>query len=140
MLIIDNILQLAEEPRINLCQIVNAVDRIAFFQSLGNSKNTKISRMRQFVIKIIEMSTVVANKAMHTLANHTQTFLDNFLEATADRHDFTYRLHARTDFAAHSDKLRQVPARNLTNQVIELRCYISRVGCTHLANLIERIA
>ena len=77
---------------------------------------------------------------MHALTYHTQTLLDDFLESTSDRHDFAYRLHAGTDFAADTGKLRQVPTGDFTNQVVQLRSYVSRIRCSHLANLVERIA
>ena len=96
--------------------------------------------MRQFVIQIIEFHIVIAYKAMHALAYHTQTFLDNFLERAADRHDFAHRLHARTDFARHTRKLSQVPTGNFTNQVIQLRSLVSGIRSTHFADLVERIA
>ena len=77
---------------------------------------------------------------MHSLTNHTQALLDNFFKGTSDRHDFAYRLHAGADFAADTYELRQVPTRNLANQVVKLRSCVCRVGSSHLADLVERIA
>ena len=94
ILIVYDVLQLAEEPRVNLRQFKDTVDCVAFFQSLGDGEHTQVGGVRQFVIQIIEFHIVIAHKAVHTLTYHTQTFLDNLLERAADRHDFAHRLHA----------------------------------------------
>ena len=77
---------------------------------------------------------------MHTLTDHTQPLLDNFFERASDRHDFTNRLHAGTDFARYTNELRQVPTRDFTNQVIQLRSHVCRIRSSHFTNLVERIA
>ena len=83
---------------------------------------------------------VVAHKSVHALTNHSQTFLDHFLEGATDAHDFANRFHGRTDETAHTGELGKVPTRYLTDHVVQLRSCISRVGSTHLTNLVEGIA
>ena len=140
MLEINDILQFAEEPGINLGQLVDAVDADALLQSLCYGKDTQVGGVSQLVLYILKLQSFVTYKAVHTLAYHTEALLDNFLKRTADGHDLTHRLHARTNLAAHADKLGEVPARNLANQVVELRSHVGRVGRAHFTNLVERIA
>ena len=80
MLVVDNVLQLTQEPGIDLGQFVDAVDGITFFQCLCDSEDTQICRMRQFMVEVVEVSTVVAHKAVHALTDHTQPLLNDFLE------------------------------------------------------------
>ena len=139
-LIINNILQFAEEPRIDLCQFIDAVDRISFFQSLRDGKYTQIGRVGQFFVKIVKSNIIIPHKSMHSLTDHTETFLNNLFKRTPDRHDFAYGLHARTDFAGYTCKLGKVPTGYLTDIIIELWRYISRVRSTHLTDLVECIS
>ena len=85
------------------------------------------------------MEFVITYETMHTLPNHTKTFLNDFFERAPDRHDLTYRLHARTDFTRYTGKLRQVPTRDLTDIIVKLRSNICRVRSSHLTNLVERV-
>ena len=80
---------------------------------------------------------IVPDKAVHTLTDHAEAFLDNFFEASSDGHDFSNRFHAGTDTAGNSGKFCQVPAGNLTDHIIQLRSDVCRVGCTHFADFIE---
>ena len=94
MLVVYDIFQFADKPRVNLGQFIDAFDRVTFFQCLCNGKDTQVSRIGQFIIQIGEAGVVIAYKSVHALSNHTQTFLDDFFKRTSDRHDFTHRLHA----------------------------------------------
>ena len=42
MLVVYDVLQLAQEPRVNLGQLKDAVDGISLFQSLGNGKDAQV--------------------------------------------------------------------------------------------------
>ena len=77
---------------------------------------------------------------MHALSDHTQTLLHDLFEALTDRHDFADRLHARTDQAADTDELCQVPTRDLHDHIIYLRCFVCGVRSTHLADLVQSVA
>ena len=83
---------------------------------------------------------VVADKSVHALANHAKAFLNHLLKCPANAHDFAYGFHRRTNLAANTGKLGQVPTRNLANHVVEARGDIGGVGSAHLAYLVEGIA
>ena len=121
---IDNVLQLADEPRVYLRQLINALYGIPFFQSLCHGENTQIRRVGELFVQLFEMHVVIAHKTVHPLAYHTQTFLDNLFERAADRHDFTYRFHARTDVTRHALEFRQVPTWYLANQIVQRRSHV----------------
>ena len=68
---ISYVLQLAQEPRINLRQFMNTFHRISFFQGFCYRKNTQVGRISQFFIQIIKMQTFISYKAMHPLTYHS---------------------------------------------------------------------
>ena len=140
MFVVDNVFQFADEPRVNLGQFVDALDGITFFQRLCDGKDTQVGRIGQFVIQVRETGMVIAYEAVHALTNHTQSFLDNLFKRSSDGHDFAHRLHAGADAVGYAGKLVEVPARNLANQVIQLRSHIGRVRGTHLTDFIQCIA
>ena len=83
---------------------------------------------------------VVADKAVHSLTYHPETLLNEFLEAAAYAHNLADRLHARADTAAHTGKFGQVPARNLADEIVELRGLVSRIWRTHLTYAVEGVS
>ena len=140
LLHVHDVLQLADEPWVYLGQLIDALYRVALFQGLCHGEDAQVRGVRQLVVQLVEMHMVVAHKAVHPLAYHAQALLDDFLERTADGHDFAHRLHAGTDVARHALELRQVPARYLADEVVQRRSHVSRVRRSHLANLVEGVA
>ncbi len=114
-----DVLQSLKEPLVNLGQLLNAVDGVAFLQCLCDSKDAEVGGVGQCVVQIVELGVVVAHEAVHTLAYHAQTLLNHLLEGTSDGHDFAHGLHAGTNVARDACKLGEVPARNLTNHIVE---------------------
>ena len=90
---IDNVFEFADEPRIDFGEFVNAVDCVALLQRLRNRKNAEVGRVCEFVVEVGKLGVVVANKTVHTLSNHPQTLLNQFLEGAADGHNFAHRFH-----------------------------------------------
>ena len=140
MAVVDDILQTLEEPRIDLGQLVDAIDAVTLLQSLGYGEDTQVGRVAQLFIQVLEGQVVVAHETVHALADHTQALLHDLLEAFTDRHDLADRLHAGTNLTAHTHELRQVPTRDLHDHVIDIGRLIGRVWRPHLANLIQAIA
>ena len=138
--IVVDIFQFAEEPGVDLGQVVDPVDRITFFERLGDREDTQVGRMRQFFFKVTEFQVAVADESVHPLPDHPQSFLDDLLERLADRHDLADGLHARSDLARNAGELAQVPTRDFADQVVERRGHVSRIRRSHLADLVERIA
>ena len=139
MAVVDDILQTLEEPRIDLGQLVDAIDAVTLLQSLSDSEDTQVGRVAQLFIQVLEGQVVVAHETVHALADHTQALLHDLLEAFTDRHDLADRLHAGTNLTAHTHELRQVPTRDLHDHIVYLRSLISGVGRAHLTDLIQAI-
>ena len=121
MLEVHDVLHPTDEPRIDLSQFVDPFHRITILKSLRDGENPEVCRVLQLFVEVGEPDVLVADEAVHSLSDHSQTLLDEFLETAADGHDLADRLHAGTDLAADSVELRQVPARNLADEVVQLR-------------------
>ena len=76
-----------------------AINAVSFFQCRGDGENTEVCRVGQFLIQVFKFSMVISYETMHTLTYHTKTFLNDFFERAAYRHDFTHRLHAGANLA-----------------------------------------
>ena len=126
MLQVNNVLQTLQEPYVNLSKFLNTLNAIALFQCLCNSKNTQVGGVLQCVVEVVELGMVVTHETVHALTNHTESFLDHLFERTTDRHNLTYRLHRRAYQTGNASELREVPARNLTDHIIQTRSHISR--------------
>ena len=90
MLEVNDVLKAVEEPLVNLCEFFDALNGVTFFQRLSDSKHAEVSGVGEFFVKVVKRCVVVAHEAVHALTNHAKTLLNDFFEATADRHDFTY--------------------------------------------------
>ena len=121
---VDDVLQTLQEPDVDLRQLLDTLDGITFLEGLGDGEDTQVGRISQFLVEVVELRVVVAHKAVHALTNHTEAFLHHLLEATADTHDLTHRLHGRTDLTAYTGELGEVPAGDLTNHIVEAWCHV----------------
>ena len=73
---------------------MDAFYRIAFFKCFCDSEDTQVGRVSQCIVQVVEFHVVVSNETVHTLSDHTQTFLHDLFEALTDRHDLADRFHA----------------------------------------------
>ena len=95
MLVIYDILHALDEPRVNLGQLLDALDGVTFLQSLGDGEDTEVGRVgqrvvqviefhvvrvRKLLIQVVELGVVVADETVHSLTNHTETLLEHLLE------------------------------------------------------------
>ena len=117
----DNMLQTLEEPIVNLGQFMYTLHAISFIHSLRYSENALVCRCFKRGIQIIDMEVFILRKSMHSLTNHSETLLDSIFECATNSHYFTYGLHGTTQLAVHAAELTQVPARNLTNNIVQRR-------------------
>ena len=124
MLQVNDVLQTVEEPDVNLCQFLDALHGVPLFQCLGDGKDAQVCRILQGIVQVLKARVVVAHKAVHALANHAKTFLNHLFKRAADRHNLAHRFHGRTYLTGNTGKLRQVPARNLTDHVVKAGSYV----------------
>ncbi|EJP32999.1 hypothetical protein HMPREF1146_0001 [Prevotella sp. MSX73] len=137
---VDDVAQPFEKPLVYLGEFLDAPDGVAPLHGLGDGKDAQVGGVGELLVEVVKVYVVVAHEAVHALAYHAQAFLYHLLKRAADGHDLAHRLHRRPDEAAHAGKLGEVPARNLAYHVVELRSRVGRVGCSHFAYLVERVA
>ena len=137
---VHDVLHRAQEPRVDLRQLVDALHGVALFQCLGDGEYAQVRGVGQLLVQVVEGQVVVPHEAVHPLPDHAEPLLDDFLERVPDGHDFAHRLHARADAPRHADELREVPARYLHNHVVHLRGHRGGIGRARLAYLVQRVA
>ena len=137
---VNDVLQSLQEPHIDFRKLLDALHRVAFLQRLCNGKDAQVGRILKGILDVVELRVVVAHESVHALANHAETLLDHLLERAAYRHDLAHRFHRRADESAYAREFRQVPARNLTDHIVEARGHVCRIRSSHLADLVERVA
>ena len=107
---------------------MDALHGVAFVHRLRNRKDTFVRRGFQRGIEVLDMQFLVLRKAVHTLPDHTETFLDRVFESAADSHHFAYGFHGTAEFTIDTTELTQVPTRDLTNDVVQRGFEESRCG------------
>ena len=100
---------------------MDLVNRIAGTESLAYYEDTMVCRLIQRLVDIRDEQLFVFHKAVHTLTDHTQTFLNSLFKCAADSHHLSYRLHAGTQFAGNAMEFTQVPTRYLADHIVECR-------------------
>ena len=91
---LHDVVQLLQEPTVNHRQLMNLIHRITGTEGFRDHEDTAIRRLMQCLVDVGDHQLLVFHKAVHTLPNHTQAFLQRLLEGTTDRHHLTNRLHA----------------------------------------------
>ena len=118
---VHDVHQLLQEPTVNLGKLMYLVHGIACTESLGDNEYTLIRRFAEGFVDVRNDKLLVLYKTMHALTYHTQALLNGFLKGTANGHDFTHRLHGRTQLLVYTMELTQVPARYLADYVVQCR-------------------
>ena len=90
---VDDVLQLVEEPLVNLGQFVYLVDGITLVHGLGDDEDTLVGRFAESLVDVVDFKLLVFHKTVHALSYHAQTLLDGFLKVAANGHHLAYRLH-----------------------------------------------
>ena len=86
-------LQLLQEPLVNLGQVVYLVYGVALMHSLRDNEDSLVCWLHQSFVYIGYFQFLVFHVAVHTLPYHAQTFLYGFLEVTANSHHLAHGLH-----------------------------------------------
>ena len=75
-----DILQLVEEPFVDLGESVNLVHCVPCKHCLGNHKDTPVCRFAQSLVHISDLKLLVADESVCPLPYHPETFLDCLFE------------------------------------------------------------
>ena len=116
---IDDVLQLLQEPAVDLRQLMELFNGIADLQGLRHHEDTHIRRFVEGGGDVGNLDLVVLHEAMHTLPDHTEALLQGFFKGTSDGHHLAHALHRRTELTLHTVELCQIPTGNLTHHVVE---------------------
>ena len=93
-----NVLQLAEEPLINLGELVDLINTPAILKSGLNSKETGIGGrlellLERYLALIDDEARIATLETIKGRVDHTACLLDHLLEGAADGHDLTDTKH-----------------------------------------------
>ena len=91
---VDDVLELMEEPAVNLGELVDALDVVVRkVHCLRDDEDALVGRLAEGLVDIGNAEFLVFHEAVHALPDHTQTFLDGLLEIAADDHHLAHGLH-----------------------------------------------
>ena len=100
-----DVVQFLEEPAVYFCQLMDFLDGVSLLHGFGNDENSFVGGFLQCLVDIVDAEFLVVDVAVHSLANHAESLLDDFLERAADSHDFADGLHARPQHAVDAAEL-----------------------------------
>ncbi|ROV99906.1 hypothetical protein VMCG_06224 [Cytospora schulzeri] len=114
---VNNVLQLVQEPLVDLGQLVDLVHRVVLVHhSLANGEPSTIRRVLELKVEVVELVTLEANELGVHLANG---LLERLLEGSANSHNLTDGLHSTADIALNVLELGKIPSRDLGNDVVK---------------------
>ena len=87
---VENVLQLLQEPLVNLCEVVDLVDGVAAMKGFLHHQYTLISWCLEGSFHIVNFQLLIADKTMKTLSDHAKPLLDSLFEGATDCHHFTH--------------------------------------------------
>ena len=96
---LHDVLQLIEEPFVDLGEVVDLIYRVAGAHSLGDHEYTLVGRLPESLLQVGDLEFLVADESVRPLADHPEALLDGLLEAAADGHNLAHGFHRGADFA-----------------------------------------
>ena len=128
---VADVLQLLQEPLVNLRQIMYLVDGVSLCHCLCNDEDTLVGRLLQGFVDIFDYKFLVLDETVHSLSDHAQTLLDSLFEGASDGHHLTYALHAAAQLSIHTTELSEVPTGYLTYHIVKSRLKECAGGLCH---------
>mmetsp|Transcript_29981 Transcript_29981/g.86251 ORF Transcript_29981/g.86251 Transcript_29981/m.86251 type:complete len:481 (+) Transcript_29981:1945-3387(+) len=124
-----DVVQLGQEPAINLRELVNPIDRHSHLVGLGDAPDAGRRRFLQLVdhcglgvrgVPVHQLRIeALGLEAATTLVDHAKRLLDHLLKSAPDGHHLADAFHARPDGLVDRRELAQVPTRHLRDDVVE---------------------
>ena len=96
---LHDVLQLIEEPFVDLGEVVDLIYRVAGAHSLGDHEDAFVGRLPESLLQVGDLELLVADESVRSLTDHSESFLDGLLEAAADGHNLADGFHRGADFA-----------------------------------------
>ena len=126
LLAVNNVLELVEEPLVDLGKLMDLVNRVVLVDhGLANSQPAAVGRVLELKVEILELVALEPDKAGVNLAD---SLLERLLKGTTDGHNLTNRLHGRANVALDVLELGQIPSGNLGDDVVKRRFEVGGGG------------
>mmetsp|Transcript_59704 Transcript_59704/g.176908 ORF Transcript_59704/g.176908 Transcript_59704/m.176908 type:complete len:576 (+) Transcript_59704:1946-3673(+) len=127
-----DIVQLAQEPPVDLGQFVYLVHCPSILQRLLDREQSGIGRSLQLrlernLILIEHQFGIYTLQSVECRIDHTARLLHHLLEGTSDRHDLADRKHRRSELVGDVLKFLEIPSGHLEDAVVQ-RGFEARSG------------
>lgn len=114
---VDNVLQLVEEPLVDLGQLMDLLDRVVLVEhGLADGEPSAVSGVLKLKVEILKLVALESDESGVDLAD---SLLERLLKGSADSHDLTDRLHGAANVALDVLELGKIPPRNLGHNVVQ---------------------
>ena len=107
-------------------------------ERFGDGENAAVGWMNERVVQVLELEFVIGDESVHALPDHAESFLNRFFKTAPNRHDFPDGFHGRADLFGNALELRQIPAGDFHNAVVQRRLEERACGlCNAVFQLVE---
>ena len=93
--VVDDVLELVQEPLVDARDLVQLVDgELARLDGAGEHEDALVRGVAQLVLVVLAVEQLAVGVEAHdAVVDHSERFLECFLEAATDRHHFAHTLH-----------------------------------------------
>mmetsp|Transcript_4619 Transcript_4619/g.11633 ORF Transcript_4619/g.11633 Transcript_4619/m.11633 type:complete len:258 (+) Transcript_4619:1841-2614(+) len=126
-----DVLELAQEPLVDLRQIVDPVHSVTLLQRALDREQPRVSGRAELLVErdvVARQIRPYALEAVQRRVDHPASLLYHLLERTSDAHDLSHAKHGRSQLVRDTFKLLEIPSRHLEDAVIQ-RWLKARCGC-----------
>jgi hypothetical protein len=136
-----DVLDLGQEPGVDLRQLEELLLRVALAERLADVPDALGAGVRKFVLQILAIGLDLV-ETVHADFKTAQRLLEGFLERAPHRHDLTDRLHLRSEAVVGLREFLERKARNLGHDIVDrgLERRRGRTAGDVVLQLIEREA
>ena len=115
---VDDVLELVQEPLVDLGEIVQPVDGVALVvHGLANGEPSAVGGVRELVVKVLAVLLGLETEELGV--DLSAGLLERLLEGAANSHDLTDRLHRAANVALDVLELAQIPSGHLGDDVVQ---------------------
>ena len=120
---LDQLVQLAQEPSVDLGDVVDLVDRDAALERLEDDEDAFVVDVVQLLgkLSVAVGGELVAVESVVRDLRASDRLHDRLFERRADRHDLARRLHLSTQLAAGVEELVERPLGELDDDIVDGR-------------------
>mmetsp|Transcript_34549 Transcript_34549/g.108293 ORF Transcript_34549/g.108293 Transcript_34549/m.108293 type:complete len:324 (+) Transcript_34549:1350-2321(+) len=116
----SEVLELAQEPSVNLGDLVDAVDRVpSVVEGVGDGVDSVGSGTGKLLVSLLVRELGKGLKALPGGVDHPHGLLDALGEVTGNRHDLSNRSHLGSNLLLDAIELGEIPSWVLDDTVIE---------------------